>query len=146
MSSFPPPLLLSLLNKVRRQSAEKTFVTWLVVVEKLHNLSRIACLCVGVYLVFQVWKIYCGWELMMSSFWTRDHCVSACVCAKFNMCMITRDGLFEAAWITCGCSCCMHAHFLCHVFTVNEMWASPSTIFAFCRISADLGSETASIH
>lgn len=68
-------LLLSLLNKVRRQQKEKTFVTWLVVVKNLHTPSQFASLCV--FQVCTYGKSIAVWSLRWAHFGLGSLC--ACV-------------------------------------------------------------------
>lgn len=107
MPSSPPPLLLSLLNKVRRQRGEKMFVTWLSWWRSCslrHGLHVFVFVCMCAFLGLQVWKIYCGWELKMSSFWPGIF-VCLLVCESTQMDMRVS---FWSSVITCR-YLCMHA-------------------------------------
>lgn len=117
MSSSPPPLLLSLLNKVRRQRGEKMFVTWLSWWRSCslrHGSHVFVFVCMCVFLGLQVWKIYCGRELKMSSFWAKNLCVSTSVreCTVQYMCIYEHMHIYSiCSVITCRYSC-LHAYAL----------------------------------
>lgn len=67
----------------------------------------------------------------MSSFWTRNLCVTAtvCACAEFCICQIAYENLCAGVRPTDGSLGCMDVHTQLS-FKLNQICASPSTIIA----------------
>lgn len=86
------------------------FVTWLSrwrSCSLCHGSHVFVFVCMCEFLGLQVWKIYCGWELKMSSFGARNLCVSVWVCTAQYMCTYVCVS-FWSSLITCRYSC-VHA-------------------------------------
>lgn len=116
-SPCPPPLLFSLLNKVRRRRRRRRrgaggVCHLAVVVETLQSPSRFKwiwiCVRACVFLCLLVWKIYCGWELKMSSFGARKClwvsncvlvCTVQCLCNDVCVCYMCEHVLLWILWI-----------------------------------------------
>lgn len=130
------PLLLSLLNKVRRQTGEKMFVTslsWWRSCSLRHSSHVFVFVCAS------------GFASLENLLWwgTKDHfgpgifvCLLVFVCAQ--LCTVYVQLCVCPVRSPVGIHVCMDfSVFIPQRFKVNEFYASPSIMFAFSNIPAD---------